>query len=430
MSHDRDDLLRELRAHPWVGDARRAPDGGLVVVPHPEASALRPAPGGLLREFLEHWSDVYDWVYDRPAGPEHPVDADLSGWLASDTGRPLPAAHMADWRDTTTALALSCRPTRVLEPGCGSGMFVRALGAHVTAYVGTDVSAAAVDRLRSQDLAYATIVPAGAHEMRSPAVTRASAAAFGPDAPPDLVLINSVTQCFPDLAYLRAVLHDAIASSAPGGSVLVGDIRHAGLLDHYARWVERARDPGAAPDEIRRRALERAGHEEEMLLDPRALAWAATGTGRRVELSIRARTMAADTELTRYRYDALLRVDAPPGPTPTRPESPVPNALLTDHPDARTPHDLHTEAAARDAVVLVDPDDPTRLVVAGPDSARFRPVEDIADGTAPAHEPLHAFIARRLPEVLRDHLRARLPGRTPPRLSVALPATREAARVR
>ncbi|MFE2871981.1 class I SAM-dependent methyltransferase [Embleya sp. NPDC059259] len=430
MSHDRDDLLPELLAHPWVADARRAPDGGLIVVPHPEALAVRPAPGGLLREFLEHWSDVYDWVYDRTGGPEHPADADLSGWLASDTGLPLPAAHMADWRDTTTALALSCRPTRVLEPGCGSGMFVHALGARVAAYVGTDVSATAVQRLRAQNLAHATIVPAGAHEMRSPTVTRVLTAAFGPDPQPDLILLNSVTQCFPGLAYLRAVLHDAIALSAPGGTVLVGDIRHAGLLDHYSRWVERAGDPDAAPDEIRRRAAERAAHEEEMLLDPRALARAATGTGRRVELSVRARTMAADTELTRYRYDVLLRVDAAPGPPPTHPEPSVPNALLIDHPDARTPHGLHVEAAMRDAVVLVDPDDPTRLVVAGPDSARFRPVEELAEGTGLAHEPLDAFIARRLPEILRDHLRTRSPGSPLPRLSVAPPTAREAARVR
>ncbi|MGC0417985.1 ATP-binding cassette domain-containing protein [Embleya sp. AB8] len=432
MTHHQDDalLLRELRAHPWVAEVGSAPDGGLVVVPHPDALAVRPAPGGLLREFLDHWSDVYDWVYDRPDGPERPADADLSGWLASDTGRPLPAAHMADWRDTTTALVLSCRPTRVLEPGCGSGMFTHALGGRVSAYVGTDVSGAAVDRLRAQHLPHATIVRAGAHETRSPVVARALAEAFGPDMPPDLILLNSVTQCFPDLAYLRAVLHDLIALVAPGGYVLVGDIRQAGLLDHYCRWVERARDADASPDQIARRAVVRAAQDEEMSLDPRALARAASGTGRRVELSVRARTMAADTELTRYRYDALLRVDAPADSAPTRPSTSVPNALLTDHAHARTPHELHLDAATRDAVVLVDLDDPTRLAVAGPDNARFRPVEDLADGPPLAHEPLPAFVARRLPELLRDHLRTRLPTITPPRLSVAPPDTREAASVR
>ncbi|NUU25563.1 MAG: class I SAM-dependent methyltransferase [Streptomycetaceae bacterium] len=422
-THGPTDLLRMLQAHPWVADTRAAPSGELIVRAHPDALAALPVLGGLVREFLDHWRDVYDWVYDDPA-PGGPVDADLSGWRASDTGRPLPAAHMADWRDTTAALALATRPTRVLELGCGSGMFAHAFVDRVEAYVGTDVSATAVERLRAQRVPGTTVLHAAAHEAASGEVRRALGGAA-----PDLVLLNSVTQCFPDLGYLRAVLHDAVELVAPGGYILVGDIRHAGLLGHYCRWVEAAKDPAAGPDEIERRAAVRAEREEEMLLAPGAVARAAAGTGRRLELSVRARTMADDTELTRYRYDALLRVDAPPRGTAMPPVRTVANALLTTEPDGSTPHLLADAARARGGVVLVDVHDPKRLAVAESDAASYTAVEAFGGETSLAHEPLHAFVGRRLPEALRDHLRAEFPQAALPRIRVA-PRTEEATGVR
>ncbi|WP_431930045.1 methyltransferase domain-containing protein [Nonomuraea jabiensis] len=410
-------ILDVLRDHPWVATARREPQG-VLVRPRPEALAVRPRPGALLREFLEHWGDVYDWVYEDSPKPGEP---DFSGWRASDTGRPLPEEHMADWLRCTVDLVLSCRPSRVLELGCGSGLLLHALREHLTAYVGTDVSAAAVERLGPVTTSRIAVVRAAAHEVRSEQVTRALADTMGPQARPDCVLLNSVTQCFPHLGYLRAVLLDALALVAPGGTVIVGDIRHAGLLGHYCRWVERAKDPEADGAEIERRAARRAVQEEEMLLDPRTIARIALEAGRPVAVSAHARTMADDTELTRYRYDLVLHTD--PEQTPDWPGSGlrdgIPNALLNDSPDATTPHALRIEGS-----VLLDLADPARLAVARPASAgRFtaESVAALAQGVDPGllvHEPMTAFVARRLPEVLYDHLRAALPGTPLPGIGV------------
>ena len=106
-------------------------------------------------------------------------------------------------------------------------------------------------------------VRAAAHESGAPQVRDALERIGCPDGRPDCVVLNSVTQCFPGLDYLEAVVHDALALVAPGGTVVVGDVRDARLLDDFARWAER--DAEAA----RRRLVVRKAVE---IVDRRACA--------------------------------------------------------------------------------------------------------------------------------------------------------------
>ncbi|GCB44932.1 methyltransferase domain-containing protein [Streptomyces sp. NL15-2K] len=433
--------------HPWVADARPAPDGVLLVTPHPSATAVLPAPGPLVREHLAHWAEVYEWVYETGEG-RHADDLDLSGWRSSDTGKPLPAAHMRDWVDRTVDLVLAQRPRRLLELGCGTGLLAHRLHPRLDGYVGTDVTEVAVARLHAAGLPRTAFVRAAAHEAQASAVRQAMDRVFGPGIRPDCVLLNSVTQCFPNLVYLTAFLHHALAAVEDGGTVIVGDIRHAGLLeDHFGR-VERARDPEAADADIAARVASAVAGDEELSFAPEAVHEILAAEPRTVRMSVHARTMAQDTELTRYRYDLVLHV----GPASGLPDAPevrrlpwqglagqelptvlraalapgpailhsIPNALLVADPDAVTPYDLRQALAGTDAAVLLDSGDPRMLAVAAPadraTAASHGPVR--APVGRLAHEPLPAFVRRRLPEILRDHLRRTAPGTVPPRIVV------------
>lgn len=435
-------IAESLAAHPWVARARPAPDGGVHVVPHPDAVTATPEPGPLMREHLEQWAEVYEWTYETAEG-RHADDLDLSGWRASDTGAPLPEAHMRDWVDRTVDLVLARRPRRVLELGCGTGLLAHRLHPHLDGYAGTDVAQVAVDRLTAAGLPRTAFVRAAAHETAASRVRDAMDAAFGPGALPDCVLLNSVTQCFPDLAYLTAVLHGALSAVEDGGTVVVGDIRHSGLLlDHFGR-LERARDPEADDTTIAARAAAAAETDAELSFAPAAVAAAIADLPRPVRMSVHARTMAEDTELTRYRYDIVLRVDGP-GTRRVRREpwdghrgsgvlrealrgaldgGPVvvhgiPNALLHDAPGAVTPYALREALEGADAAVLLDAADPRVLAVASPaDCAPAAAEVPMPPGPA-AHEPFPLFVRRRLPEVLRDHLRRAEPGTTPPVITV------------
>ncbi|WP_221350531.1 class I SAM-dependent methyltransferase [Streptomyces beigongshangae] len=439
-------IVELLAAHPWVARARPAPGGGVLVVPHPAALAASPEPGPLLREHLDQWTEVYDWVYETAEG-RHADDLDLSGWQASDTGAPLPEAHMRDWVDRTVDLVLAQRPGRLLELGCGTGLLAHRLHPHLDGYVGTDVAQVAVERLTAAGLPGTAFVRAAAHETAAPRVRETMDAVFGPGVLPDCVLFNSVTQCFPDLAYLAAVLHGALSAVADGGTVIVGDNRHSGLLlDHFER-LERTRDPEADGTTVAARALAAAEADEELSFTPAAVAAAVRSQPRPVRMSIHARTMAEDTELTRYRYDIVLHVgphaDGPaPGHVRRTPwdghresdvpealrgalaEGPVivhgiPNALLVDAPGAVTPYALRAALEGVDAAVLLDAADPHLLAVAAPADRAPAATENLPAPAGPlAHEPFPLFVRRRLPEVLRDHLRRAEPGTTLPAITV------------
>ncbi|MFF9690891.1 class I SAM-dependent methyltransferase [Streptomyces sp. NPDC014623] len=439
-----------VNAHPWVARVHTSPDGALLVTPATSATAVSP-PGPLLQEHLEQWTEVYEWVYETADG-RHSDDLDLSGWRSSDTGEPLPEAHMRDWVDRTAALVAAQHPRRILELGCGSGLLAYRLHGRLEGYVGTDVAQVAVDRLAAAAIPGTAFVRAAAHEADCAQVREATNRVFGTHTRPDCVLLNSVTQCFPNLAYLTEVLHGAIAAVEDGGTVVVGDNRHAGLLEEHFGRLERLRNPDADDATVAERATAAAAADEELSFTPAAVAAAAAAQPRPVRMSVHARTMAEDTELTRYRYDIVLHVGPPADGRDAGAAAPVrrrhwdahrteglsaglrtaladrpvvltgiPNALLVDAPGAVTPHALRQALGDTDAAVLLDAADPRILAVAVPAEAAPVEVRDIpAPRTGPvAHEPLPAFVARRLPEVLRDHVRRALPATTPPRITIA-----------
>ncbi|MEV2271949.1 class I SAM-dependent methyltransferase [Nonomuraea africana] len=409
-----------LLAHPWIARVDHTGDGGLVVTAEPAALTVRHEPGhppvlgDLVAEHLEHWGEVYDWTY-RSSRDTHRPGLDLSGWRATDTGEPLPAEHMAEWADRTAELVLRHRPSRVLELGCGTGMLLHRLHPHLKGYVGTDIAEPVVARLDGLGLPGVKVVRAAAHEINGEAV-RAALAGFGER--PDCVLLNSVTQCFPSVEYLAAVLRDAIDAVAPGGVVVVGDVRHSGLLGEHCRRLEATAVA----------AEQRAAADTELLFDPATLAAVAAGANRRVTISLFAKTLAADTELTRYRFDAVLHVDAPASPAATvhawdtlRPDraaalatlaggddpvriTGIPNGLLRPATGAESGASLRAALEGTDGAVLLDPDDPTLLQVAVPAAAAAMPVDALA-GVGRPHEPLGAFARARLVEVARRELR-------------------------
>jgi SAM-dependent methyltransferase len=425
------DVPALLDAHPWIEGARLDGDGRTVRIrPASSALAVRPAPGGLVEEFLDHWSEVYDWTYTKEEA-RHADDLDLSGWRASGSGEPFPPDHMREWAEHTVELILAHRPRHVLELGCGTGLLMHRLRDHVAGYVGTDVAEAAVDRLGTGASPHTAFVRAAAHQLAAPQVRAAMERLRFPCARPGFVVLNSVTQCFPDAAYLETVLRDALATVAPGGTILIGDVRDSRLLPAFCRWIEEMSAPEATPEELDLRAAERAEREAEFLFDPPLLAGLAARigaeTGRRIRMSVHPKTMRADTELTRYRFDAILRVDAPASPEhehvswddlpvdrgtalpallgrgPVRVHG-IPFAPLSDDPGAITAARLR-DITATDVAIVSDPHDPASLAVVSPAASAAVPVEEIAPHPATAHEPFAAFVDRRLTEVAGTVLR-------------------------
>ncbi|MFE2409368.1 methyltransferase [Kitasatospora sp. NPDC059408] len=262
---------------------------------------------------VESWQAVFEDAYGLVADDDGPEAGRLAGWTDSFTGRPIVAAHMAEWVDTTVERLARLGPRAVLEIGAGTGLLARPLVERlgVREYTATDFSAEAVRLLRrlGDDL----------RRGRPEAVITVAEAAADVPAPPaaapggyDTAVVNSVVQYFPSVAYLESVIAATLPRMAPGGHVFLGDLRDSRLLEHFAVLKhELRREPGPRSGlRLDHVAVELAG-DVELSVDPGYLADLPRRFPAITAVELAPRLGAAPTEMTLFRYDAVLHVGCP-----------------------------------------------------------------------------------------------------------------------
>jgi SAM-dependent methyltransferase len=247
-------------------------------------------------EWRTLWSDIYG--RQASAGEAPP---DLAGWTSSYTGRPIAEREMREWIDRTVERILALGPRRLLEVGCGMGLLLTRLAPACEECWGVDFSpeaVAAVSRaFAGRDL---------------PVVVRQQAADDLTGLPPgrfDTVILSSVIQYFPNLAYLRRVLAGICALAAPGARIFLGDLRSLPLLSTFHLSVLLQQADGATPlAEIRERLLHRLGRERELVLDPALFATLGSDMdiANIAAVDVQLKRGRERNELTRFRYDVTL----------------------------------------------------------------------------------------------------------------------------
>ncbi|MFF4428563.1 amino acid adenylation domain-containing protein [Streptomyces sp. NPDC001513] len=254
---------------------------------------------------LRGWQELYDDVYAASRDTE--FGENFSGWNRSEDGAPIPGEEMREWRDRTVERILSLSPRRVLEIGAGSGLLLARIAPGCESYVATDLSPEAVGSLREHIAAD----PALAGRVR--AECRPAEALDGlPEGGFDTVILNSVVQYFPSGAYLVDVLTRAFRLLAPGGSLFVGDVRDRRLLRAFRTAVALDRDgtradipaDGATLAAAVARDMDR---EEELLVDPALFTGLAESLPDAAGVDLRVKRGVFHNELTRYRYDVVVR---------------------------------------------------------------------------------------------------------------------------
>ncbi|MEU6508501.1 amino acid adenylation domain-containing protein [Streptomyces sp. NPDC046942] len=306
-----------LTRHPEVREAavvarddERSPDrkqlvAYVVPAPRPAEGAAEPAEPATGQ--VDTWAAVFDEAYGKGEG-EHAADFNITSWNSSYTGEPLPAEEMREWVEGTVARILALKPRRVLEVGCGTGLLLSRIAPHCEAYHGTDISAAALDFVRTRLLADRPDL-AGVTLSRS----AADAIADLPAGPYDVVILNSVVQYFPDAGYLRTVLDQAVAAVGDEGAVFVGDVRNLALLETFHTDVELHRAPAKlTAARLRARVARQLRQEQELLVHPAFFTTLPLDHPRIGAADVELRRGVHHNELTRYRYDAILHVGARP----------------------------------------------------------------------------------------------------------------------
>ncbi|QNE17033.1 amino acid adenylation domain-containing protein [Kribbella qitaiheensis] len=249
---------------------------------------------------VDEWREIYDVMYGETEVDQNAVGDDFTGWNRSYTNDAIPLEEMVLWREAIVQRVVELEPRRVLEIGVGSGLLLGPLASLVDEYWGTDFSAPVVERLRVQ---------VGADPALADKVTlRAQSADDASGLPTeyfDTIILNSVVQYFPDAGYMTRALDLAVGLLAPGGRIVVGDVRNHATLRAFRTAVHRAQHPGDA-GAVLQAAVERALlGEKELTLDPGFFtAWASTQDG--VAVDIRLKQGSYHNELTRHRYEVVL----------------------------------------------------------------------------------------------------------------------------
>ncbi|MGN7779447.1 amino acid adenylation domain-containing protein [Mycolicibacterium sp. 22603] len=253
------------------------------------------------------WEQIYSDEYSTISTAVFVED--YAGWDSSYDGAPIPFEQMSEWRATTVAAIAELSPARILEIGVGTGLLLGQLAPRVEEYWGTDLAAPVIEALNDElgaepqlsDRIHLTVAPA--HRLGEV-----------PTEYFDVVVINSVIQYFPSVRYLADVIESAARHLRPSGALFIGDVRNRLLLDtfHTAIALSRSASDSADAEQIRRAADRGVELEKELLLDPEFFVALAHRLGLTAE--IRLKTGEFHNELSRHRYDVILRADAPAAP--------------------------------------------------------------------------------------------------------------------
>ncbi len=254
-----------------------------------------------------YWQTVFEETYRHPQSSQvQDPTFNIAGWLSSYTRQPLSAEEMGEWVEQTVERIAALRPQRILEVGCGTGLLLFRLAPGAQTYWATDFSAQAIQDLRdSLDRRVPPLVQVRLEQRTADDWTGLPSAFF------DLVILNSVVQYFPSLDYLVHVLEQAVQSLREGGRIFVGDVRSLPLLEafHTSVVLHQAADTMRV-EQIQELVRQRMQQEDELVIDPRFFSWLPQRLPRIRRVQVSPRRGRAPNELTRYRYDVILDVEA------------------------------------------------------------------------------------------------------------------------
>ncbi len=252
---------------------------------------------------VEKWAMVFDETYSN-RGVQTPAEIRLAGWDSSYTQQPLPAAEMIEWVEETCRRIRAQEPRRVLEIGCGTGLLLLRLAPACESYSAIDFSRAALDVVRAAP-SFPTLDNVTLHQRSATQLDGFPAASF------DTVVINSVVQYFPSVDYLLEVMTGALALLRPGGSLFVGDVRSLPHLTAFHGSVAAFQaPPGVTAGALRERVAQRLALETELVIDPGFFHALRARVPSISAVEVRPKLGRARNELTKYRYDVVIRVHA------------------------------------------------------------------------------------------------------------------------
>lgn len=229
------------------------------------------------------------------------MDDDISGggWKSSFTGELLSREVMDEYADNIEKklTPYTGKNKKVLEIGVASGMSMFRLAPKVKQYVGTELTTGILEwtrnEARKKGVNNIRLEQLAAHETH-----------LIEDSDFDIVIINSVVQCFSGHNYLKQTLEKSIQKMGDDGLIFLGNIWDQNKKDPFTDALETFRDEHAGKGYTTKTdRYEELFLSEEWFTDlQKEWPWIA-------EIQFSPLIAKHRSELSEYSYDILLRID-------------------------------------------------------------------------------------------------------------------------
>jgi amino acid adenylation domain-containing protein/thioester reductase-like protein len=270
------------------------------VVPTSKSEDYAGASDPATKKLVKQWQSIYDHSYDSSRTTFSP---NFSGWNSSYTGLPISKEEMGEWLQSTVARIRSLKPKRVLEIGCGVGLLVEQLGGECVRYCATDLSPVAIRDLREWLATQEHLKHVEVSQSEATDLSGVGDGAF------DTIVINSVTQHFPDFKYLLLVLEKVLGRLSEGGRIFVGDVMNRDLLELFHTSVQFYKANADMPIERLQERIRRSIEgENQLVLSPEFFHLLPLHFRRINHVEVQLRRGRFENELNAYRYDVVLHV--------------------------------------------------------------------------------------------------------------------------
>jgi len=255
------------------------------------------------------WAMVYDISYsktDEHTDPEFNTDL----WISNYTGEAIPEEHMREWVDTTVSRILSLSDKSspdILEIGCGSGLLLYPLLPHISRYIGVDNAEEGLKLITKQCKGREHGDKVSLYVADALSVLDLDLGSF------DIIVINSVTQYFPSVEYLIAVIEGCMELLSPGGTLFLGDIRSYDMAEaFFADTLSTVLAPETDIATYRAKIAKKLKRDAESTFDPILFHKIESINSNIGSVSTQLRRGQLHNEMTYFRYDAILNKDAAP----------------------------------------------------------------------------------------------------------------------
>ncbi|KAI0149570.1 acetyl-CoA synthetase-like protein [Xylariaceae sp. FL1272] len=262
----------------------------------------------------KQFSDDYLTLKDMP--PEA-LGRDFMGWTSMYDGSDIDKGEMNEWLDDTLKSIRNSgiTPQNVLEIGTGSGMILFNLIRGLKSYTGLEPSSQAVQFVTHVAQSKMPHTMAAKISMHKATAADVGARCQSLNLLPDLVVLNSVIQYFPSLAYLSRVVEDLVQLQGVK-TIFFGDIRSFPLYSEFlATRALHIAGSKASKDELRRIMNDMKQAEAELLVDPAFFTALPHQMPSIEHVEILPKRMRATNELSSYRYDAVVHIRSPSEPS-------------------------------------------------------------------------------------------------------------------